>query len=192
MTEKYSAAKLGLRTVERKVECMADCSVQLRADAMDSWKVVQKVSRTVVEMVSTKEYNAVVRRVERWVGLMDAKWVAPKEVSTALAMAEQTVALTAMLLVDAMAPKTERLSAELLGGKRVGASVAKWVGSKVPLWVGEMVAWKEDGRAGSMALPKAVTWAFSRVVSMDVWTVAATDPAMVAKLVAWMVARLAA
>jgi hypothetical protein len=55
-----------------------------------------------------------------------------------------------------------------------------------------MVAWKEDGRAGSMALPKAVTWAFSRVVSMDVWTVAATDPAMVAKLVAWMVARLAA
>ena len=80
----------------------------------------------------------------------------------------------------------------MLGGKRVGASVAKWVGSKVPLWVGEMVVWKEDGRAGSMALPMAVTWAFSRVVSMDVWTVAATDPAMVAKLVAWMVARLAA
>jgi hypothetical protein len=31
-------------------------------------------------------------------------------------MAEQMVAWTAMLLLDAMVPKTERMSAELLGG----------------------------------------------------------------------------
>ena len=56
MTETYSAAKLGLRTVERKVKSVADCSVQLGAGTMDAWKVVQKVSTTVVEMVSTKEH----------------------------------------------------------------------------------------------------------------------------------------
>ena len=71
-------------------------------------------------------------------------------------------------------------------------SVAQWVDSKALLRVGEMVVWKEDGRAGSMELPMAVTWAFSRVVSMVFWTVSATDPAMVAKLIAWMVARLVA
>ena len=71
-------------------------------------------------------------------------------------------------------------------------SVAQWVGSKALLRVGEMVVWKEDGRAGWMELPMVVTWAFSRVVSMDFWTVSATDPAKVAKLIAWMVARLVA
>ncbi len=188
MTETYSAAKLGLRTVERKVECVADCSVQRGAGTMDAWKVVQKVSTTVVEMVSTKEHYAVGQRVEWRVGVM----VVQKEVLTALAMAEQMVAWTAMVLLDAMVPKTERMSAELLGGKKVGVSVAQWVGSKALLRVGEMVVWKEDGRAGSMELPMAVTWAFSRVVSMDFWTVSATDPAKVAKLIAWMVARLVA
>ena len=58
-------------------------------------------------------------------------------------MAEQMVAWTAMLLLDAMVPKTERMSAELLDGYKVGVSVAQWVGSKAPLQVGEMVVWKE-------------------------------------------------
>ena len=73
MTETYSAAKLGLRTVERKAECVADCSVQLGADAMDAWKVVQKVSTTVVEMVSTKEHYAVEQRVKWLVEVMVAE-----------------------------------------------------------------------------------------------------------------------
>jgi hypothetical protein len=73
MTETYSAAKLGLRTVERKVECVADCSAQLGADRMDAWKVVQKVSTTVVEMVSTKEHYAVDQRVKWWVGVKVAE-----------------------------------------------------------------------------------------------------------------------
>ena len=73
MTETYSAAKLGLRTVERKVECLADCSVQLGAGTMDAWKVVQKVSTTVVEMVSTKEHYVVEQRVKWWVEVMVAE-----------------------------------------------------------------------------------------------------------------------
>ena len=99
-------------------------------------------------------------------------------------MAEQMVAWTAMLLLDAMVPKTERMLVGLLGGKKVGVSVAQWVGSKAPLRVGEMVVWKEDRRVGSMELPMVVTWAFLRDVSMDFWTVAATDSAKVSMLVA--------
>ncbi len=56
-------------------------------------------------------------------------------------------------------------------------SVAQVVGLKAPLQVGEMVVWKEYGQAVSMELPMVVTWAFSRVVPMDFWTVAAMDSA---------------